>query len=70
MTKNKKNSALIAEIQARRNKKIDAFVNKLGLMMQCTPFSIEFKVKKKPQGIKIIFEVSQEEMDVLKAHQK
>lgn len=27
------------------------------------PFSVAFKVKKKPAGIKIIFEVTQEEMD-------
>lgn len=27
------------------------------------PFTFEFKVKKKPQGIKIIYELTQEEMD-------
>lgn len=29
------------------------------------PFSVVFKVKKKPAGIKIIFEVTQEEMDAM-----
>lgn len=28
-----------------------------------TPFQIEFKVKKKPAGIKIIIEVTQEQME-------
>lgn len=31
--------------------------------MRTMPFSLEFKVKKKPAGIKIIYEVTQEEMD-------
>ena len=51
--------------QAEKNKKIDALVAQLGKMMHYTPFSIEYQVKKKPQGIKIIFEVSQEEMDMI-----
>lgn len=51
--------------QAEKNKKIDALVAQLGKMMHYTPFSIEYQVKKKPQGIKIIFEITQEEMDVL-----
>lgn len=34
-------------------------------MLQTTPFTFEFKVVKKPKGIKIIHEVTQEEMDVL-----
>lgn len=29
------------------------------------PFSVEFKVKKKPKGIKIIYEVTKEELDIL-----
>ena len=29
------------------------------------PFSVEFKVKKKPAGIKITIEVTQEQMDCL-----
>ena len=34
-------------------------------MLQTTPFTFEFKVVKKPKGIKIIREVTQEEMDAL-----
>ncbi len=34
-------------------------------MLQYTPFTFEFKVVKKPKGIKIIREVTQEEMDAL-----
>ena len=56
--------------QAEKNKKIDELVNQLGKMMLYTPFSFEYKVKKKPQGIKIIFEVSQEEMDFIMLFQQ
>lgn len=41
-----------------------AIENIAGLLRR-NPFSIEFKVKKKPQGIKIIYEVTQEEMEVI-----
>lgn len=34
------------------------------------PFTFEFKVVKKPQGIKIIHEVTQEEMDAMVAKNK
>lgn len=34
-------------------------------MLQTTSFTFEFKVAKKPKGIKIIHEVTQEEMDAL-----
>lgn len=34
-------------------------------MLQTTPFTFEFKVVKEPKGIKIIHEVTQEEMDAL-----
>lgn len=34
-------------------------------MLQTTPFTFEFKVVKKPKYIKIIREVTQEEMDAL-----
>ena len=34
-------------------------------MLQATPFTFEFKVVKKPKGIKIIHEVTQEQMDAL-----
>lgn len=48
-----------------RDKKIDALVDQLGKMMHYTPFTIEYKARKKPKGIRIIFEITQEEMDVL-----
>lgn len=32
-------------------------------MLRRNPFTFEFKVKKRPQGIKVIFEVTQQEMD-------
>ena len=47
------------------NNNIDEIVNELGKMMHRNPFSIEFQVKEKPQGIKIIFEVSREQMDMI-----
>ena len=32
-------------------------------MMRTTSFQVEFKVKKKPAGIKVIIEVTQEQME-------
>jgi len=32
-------------------------------MLQHNPFTFEFKVSKNPKGIKVIYEVTQEEMD-------
>ena len=32
-------------------------------MLQNNPFTFEFKVKKNPAGIKVIYEVTQEQMD-------
>lgn len=34
-------------------------------MLRHNPFTFEFKVKKKPAGIKVIYEVTQEEMDAM-----
>ena len=34
-------------------------------MMRRMPFQTEFKVKKKPAGIKVTIEVTQEEMDMI-----
>ena len=45
------------------NAEIEQTIQGLVNILQSTPFAIEFKVKKKPQGIKIIFEVTQEQMD-------
>ena len=38
-------------------------IQALTSMLETTPFSVEFKVKKKPAGIKVIIEVTQEQMD-------
>lgn len=32
-------------------------------MLRNNPFTLQFKVVKKPKGIKVIYEVTQEEMD-------
>ena len=42
-----------------REKAIQSITN----MLRTTQFSLDFKVKKHPKGIHIIYEVSQEEMD-------
>ena len=34
-------------------------------MLQHNPFTFEFKVKKNPKGIKVIIEVTQEQMDAM-----
>ena len=34
-------------------------------LLQSTPFTVEYKVKKKPQGIKVIIEVTKEQMEAL-----
>lgn len=34
-------------------------------LLQSTSFTVEYKVKKKPQGIKVIIEVTQEQIDAL-----
>ena len=39
-------------------------------LLRTNPFSVEFKVVKKPKGIKVIYEVTQEEMDMITAMQK
>ena len=39
-------------------------------MMRTTSFQVEFKVKKKPQGIKVIIEMTQERMNELMEEMK
>ena len=50
--------------------KRDEAIRMLIELMKENPFTMEFKVVKKPKGIKIIYEVTQEEMDVLLQIQK
>lgn len=38
-------------------------IQSLANMMRTTPFTSEFKVVKKPKGIKVIIEVTQEQMN-------
>lgn len=38
-------------------------------LLKSNTFSVEFKVKKKPAGIKVIYEVTREEMDELMKRQ-
>ena len=40
-------------------------INLVSNMMRTQPFSIEYKVKKKPQGMKIVFEVTEAEMQAI-----
>lgn len=47
--------------EEKREQAIQAIAN----MMRKTRFDIEFKVKKKPKGIKVIIEVTQEQMDAM-----
>lgn len=43
--------------------KREQVIQELTNLLQFTPFTVEYKVKKKPQGIKVIIEVTQEQMD-------
>lgn len=43
----------------------DEVIRNLVDILQNTPFMIEFKVKKKPKGVHIIYEVAQEEIDAM-----
>ena len=38
-------------------------VRNISECLMTTPFTFEFKVKKKPSGIHIVYEITQEEMD-------
>ena len=47
----------------------DQFIQGLVKILESTPFTLEFKVKKKPAGVKIIYELTQEEMDAIVENQ-
>lgn len=49
------------ELDPKREGAIQSVVE----LLRTTAFSVEFKVKKKPAGIKVIVEVTQEQMDHL-----
>ena len=40
-------------------------IQKVADMLRRNPFSVEFKVKKNPKGIRIIYEVTKEHMDAM-----
>mgnify|MGYP007022360526 CR=1 FL=1 len=45
-------------------------IRRIASMLETTPFTFQFKVVKRPEGIKIIYEVTQEQMDALVALQE
>lgn len=47
--------------QLQREQVIQGLTN----LMRYTPFTVEYKVKKRPKGIRVIIEVTQEQMDSL-----
>lgn len=49
------------ELDPKREGAIQGIVT----LLRATAFSVDFKVKKKPAGIKVIVEVTQEQMDHL-----
>ena len=51
----------MTEAEEKREQTIQSLAN----MLRTTSFQVEFKVKKKPAGIKITIEVTQEQMDCL-----
>ena len=51
----------MTEAEEKREQTIQGLIN----LLRISQFDVEFKVKKKPAGIKITIEVTQEQMDVL-----
>ena len=45
--------------------KKEQVVQMIADLMRTSSFSVEYRVKKKPKGIKIIYEMTQEDMDEL-----
>ena len=50
--------------------KKEQVVQMIADLMRTSPFSVEYCVKKKPKGIKIVIEMTQEEMNCLVAQQR
>ena len=48
----------------REEQKREQVIQNVSRMLRKTPFTVEFDVKKKP-GIRIVYEVTQEEMDAI-----
>lgn len=49
---------------------INEAIKNVAELLRTNPFKMEFKVVKKPKGIRIIYEVTQEEMDTIIKMQK
>ena len=49
----------MTEAEEKREQTIQGLIN----LLRISQFDVEFKVKKKPAGIKVIIEVTQEQMD-------
>ena len=45
------------------DEKRDLVIQNITGLLQTNPFTFEFKAKKNPKGIKVIYEVTQEQMD-------
>lgn len=48
-----------------QEEQIEGVIQSLTKVLRTTPFSVEFKVVKKPKGIKIIHEVTQEQLNMI-----
>lgn len=48
-----------------QEEKREQIIQNIADMLRTNPFTFEFKVKKNPKGIKVIYEVTQDEMDAL-----
>ena len=52
------------------DEKREQAIQAIASMMRDYGFNLEFKVKKKPQGVKVIIEVTQEQMDAMMDNMK
>ena len=48
-----------------QDEKREQVIQNIADMLRTNPFTFEFKVKKNPKGIKVIYEVTQDEMDAM-----
>ena len=48
-----------------QDEKREQVIQNIADMLRTNPFTFEFKVKKNPKGIKVIYEVTQDEMDAI-----
>ena len=48
-----------------QDEKREQVIQNIADILRTNPFTFEFKVKKNPKGIKVIYEVTQDEMDAM-----